>query len=295
MLRGPVGSILRGGRVQFTRQFGRSSRYTRHRAPFGSKKLFFAGVLTGGLLTYWYTSPPSAVIRSDASNSAIGIKVPEGVQLVQPETKTNPFPATFAADGEDYSLLGVGVRSVSFLGIQVYAVGVYIADQDKPKVKQLLGTVTYEELLDAEKSGPMISKLLNNGVRIDIRIVPVRNTDFGHMRDGFVRTTLANPRFKAEGSTDEFAEGLNELKRAFARKMAVPKNKIIHLNRGRDGVLNVTFYKAESENEGNMEHLGSVKMPLVSEFLFLQYLSGKKPSSESARQAAVKALAELTN
>lgn len=238
------------------------------------------------------TFPQKSVIRLDEPADPIA--------TVQPETKVDPFPVEITAStGQKYSLLGVGVRSVSFLGFHVYGLGIYINEDDKMLAKDLLSAAgsTAEErenaLLDPVEGGKHIAKLLTSGVRFMIRIVPVRNTDFGHMRDGFVRTTMAHPRFKAEGNNDEVGHGINELKRAFGRKRSVPKGRIMYLDRGADGTLSVYYYDATKERGHIPELLGTVSHPLVSELLFLQYTSGTKPSSESARRNAVKGLAAL--
>lgn len=204
------------------------------------------------------------------------------------------FPVSITRNGEKYSLLGTGVRTISFLSFKVYVLGIYIATRDKAKAKAVLGGSNEDELLDPDNGSALISKLLNSDIKFDIRIVPVRNTDFGHMRDGFVRTIMAHPRFKIEGNnSEEFGEGISEFKRVFSRKRNVPKHTILHLNRNENGTLSVDFYDAKDEVKVETEHLGTVSNPLVSELLFLQYLSGKKPSSESARQSAVKVLANL--
>jgi hypothetical protein len=222
------------------------------------------------------------------------------VETVQPDTKVDPFPVQLTvATGQKYDLLGVGVRTVSFLSFHVYALGIYINDDDRLVAKDILAQagVSREErekaLLDPNEGGEIMAKLLNRGVRFLIRIVPVRNTDFGHMRDGFVRTTMAHPRFKEEGNNEDVGHGISELKRAFGRKRTIPKGRILYLDRAADGTLAVYFYDALSENGHIPELLGTVSQPLVSELLFLQYTSGSKPSSESARQNAVKGLSAL--
>jgi hypothetical protein len=250
-----------------------------------------AGCLGFGLAGLFGGKP----VGLDASPKGLNFSIPSDVERVQPETKVPAFPKTFKSDGEEYELLGTGVRSVSFLSFHVYGLGIYVASKDRTKVRKLLGEgVSFEDLVDPEKGSELMTRLLNGGVSLDIRIVPVRNTDFGHLRDGLVRTTMAHPRFKTDGNNEEFGLGLSELKKVFSRKMSVPKHKIVHLNRDPDGVLNVTYFKADDETEAKEPmHLGTVKMPMVSELLFLQYLSGNKPSSESARENAMKGFAEL--
>lgn len=220
-------------------------------------------------------------------------------QFVQPETKVKPFPVTIERSGDKFQLLGAGVRSVSFLSLHVYAVGIYIAAKDIPRLSSVINVEKLHAqdlemaLLDPDSGSLIMHKLLNSGISLDLRIVPVRNTDFSHLKDGFVRTIMAHPRFKTEGNTEQVGEGINQLKRIFSRKRSVPKNKILHLTRDGRGVLTVTYYNGDSEAAADQEPLGVVTEPLVSELLFMQYLSGKKPSSESARKTSVNGLVKL--
>ncbi|THV06074.1 hypothetical protein K435DRAFT_744373 [Dendrothele bispora CBS 962.96] len=73
------------------------------------------------------------------------------------------------------SLVGVGVRTVSFLSIKVYSVGFY-ADLNNPKLK-----ITSEMTPDEK-----IAEVVRNSACV-IRIVPTRNTSFTHLRDAFIR------------------------------------------------------------------------------------------------------------
>ncbi|KAF9229587.1 hypothetical protein BS17DRAFT_771655 [Gyrodon lividus] len=78
-----------------------------------------------------------------------------------------------------HSLVGVGVRTVSFLGIKVYSVGFY-ADLANPKLHIPI-TATSEE---------KIQHIVRNTSCV-IRIVPTRNTSYSHLRDGFMRALTA--------------------------------------------------------------------------------------------------------
>ncbi|KUL90783.1 hypothetical protein ZTR_00194 [Talaromyces verruculosus] len=120
---------------------------------------------------------------------------------------------------EEYQLLGFGIRTVSFLSIQVYVVGVYVAKSDIGTLQRRLvhtgvqapavgagqpGTlgaaaaatslVSTERdalkklLLDPEHGEAAWTSILKEGnIRTAIRIVPTRNTDFMHLRDAWVR------------------------------------------------------------------------------------------------------------
>uniref|UniRef100_A0A093VF01 Altered inheritance of mitochondria protein 18, mitochondrial n=1 Tax=Talaromyces marneffei PM1 TaxID=1077442 RepID=A0A093VF01_TALMA len=121
---------------------------------------------------------------------------------------------------EEYQLLGFGIRSVSFLSIQVYVVGVYVAKSDIGTLQRRLvhagvqapsigaegqpttvgaaaaatSLVSTERdalkklLLDPEHGEAAWTSILKEGnIRTAIRIVPTRNTDFMHLRDAWVR------------------------------------------------------------------------------------------------------------
>lgn len=120
---------------------------------------------------------------------------------------------------EEYQLLGFGIRSVSFLSIQVYVVGVYVAKSDigtlqrrlvhtgvqapaveagQPKSVDTAAAATSlvsterdalkKLLLDPEHGEAVWTSILKEGnIRTAIRIVPTRNTDFMHLRDAWVR------------------------------------------------------------------------------------------------------------
>ncbi|KAF9786134.1 chalcone-flavanone isomerase-domain-containing protein [Thelephora terrestris] len=75
----------------------------------------------------------------------------------------------------DLSLIGVGVRKVSFLGIKVYSVAFY-ADLNNPAL-QVSQSATPEEKID---------HIIQN-TTCALRIIPTRNTSYSHLRDGFMR------------------------------------------------------------------------------------------------------------
>ncbi|EED19996.1 conserved hypothetical protein [Talaromyces stipitatus ATCC 10500] len=121
---------------------------------------------------------------------------------------------------EEYQLLGFGIRTVSFLAIQVYVVGLYVAKSDIGTLQRRLvqtgvqapnviaegqsgpagaaeaatSLVSTERdalkklLLDPEYGEEAWTSILKEGnIRTAIRIVPTRNTDFMHLRDAWVR------------------------------------------------------------------------------------------------------------
>ncbi|PLB46846.1 hypothetical protein P170DRAFT_438550 [Aspergillus steynii IBT 23096] len=173
------------------------------------------------------------------SPSVIRIQGQDGVEQVETGTSSVPqFPTTIklpktldtralspgdevpagaGVEEETYQLLGLGIRTVSFLRIQVYVVGMYVAQSDLPELQQRLVRTAVkppgepqvidapgatsatslvsterqqlrELLLDPERGDAAWDAILKtDGLRTAFRIVPTRNTDFMHMRDAWVR------------------------------------------------------------------------------------------------------------
>ncbi|KAL8762413.1 MAG: hypothetical protein Q9184_001580 [Pyrenodesmia sp. 2 TL-2023] len=191
-------------------------------------------------------------------------------------TRTLPYgigPAT--STSEEYQLLGLGIRKVSFLRIQVYVVGLYVAKSDLPKLQEGMvrafftssaqGDSTVSSattLVDHEKT--QLRKLLvesgkdgrgekmwdevlrGSGIKTVLRIVPTRSTDFSHMREGWVRSIQARSGAQGKGGVLEekdrvgLEESVAEFKGIFGGgRKGVGKGKVLMMSRGADGGLGV--------------------------------------------------------
>lgn len=271
---------------------------------------------------------------------------PEKIQLPSSlDTSISPSPPVSKAGDqipggptEEYQLLGLGIRTVSFLSIQVYVVGLYIAQADIPALQQRLirqavvpptsnssvgreGTVAatslvpaereelQKMLLDPERSEETWDQILQEGgIRTAFRIVPTRNTDFLHLRDGWVRSVTAKAqkaisRVKESGkdsasppesefSDESFGNSMGEFKTLFGggvRKM-VPKGQTLLLLRDRHGVLDSLVQPGKKEG---LLWLGRVEDERISRLLWMVYLSGKTVASEGARKSVVDGMMEI--
>lgn len=205
----------------------------------------------------------------------------------------------------EYQLVGLGVRTVSFLGIEVYVVGMYIATDDIAALQQNLikkiapGASTLvagekddlrKKLFDAEQSEEIWSDVLkNSSARTLIRIVPTKNTDFHHLRDAWVRHLTARARSDKEEFGDEkFGASVNEFKALFNRGN-VPKGKELLLSRDKQGKF-VAWY---DDGKVGAQRLGQVLDERISRGLWLNYLSGKTVASEPARKSIVEGIMEF--
>ena len=104
-------------------------------------------------------------------------------------TGVPPFPRTLVVDADRYALLGLGIRTVSFLRIQVYVVGFYVHEDDLPALRAAIRATRCDpaehepealrrRLLDPVEGEELWDALLSGGAqfRSAFRIVPTRNT-----------------------------------------------------------------------------------------------------------------------
>lgn len=273
-----------------------------------------------------------AVDQVDTGNSTVPF-FPTTIRLpaVSSATSNQAGDELSTSEGDEYQLLGLGIRSVSFLSIQVYVVGLYVAKADITELQQrLIRTAIHppvpeandaaaisgagadsatslvpperkqlrELLLDPERGDAAWTALIKeNGIRTAFRIVPTRNTDFMHLRDGWVRGITARAQQKpAPGATApseyqdaEFGSAMGEFKALFGggQRKSVPKGQTLFLLRNAHGALDALF---QPTPEKPIQWMGRVADERVSRLVWLNYLAGKKVSSEGARQNIVEGL-----
>lgn len=260
------------------------------------------------------------------------IRLPVGSPLSETPT-SSALPASASAQArqqdEEYTLLGHGVRTVSFLRIQVYYLGIYVrtidlAELQRRFVIQAAGnesatslippekTKLKENLLDDQASQATWDVVLRGqGIKSAVRIVPVRNTDFGHLRDGWVRgiTTQTQDaarralQEKREGpgeyDDDKFGQSVGDFKALFQGRGKAPVGSVMVLTKDEAGTLSLSYQDAPSkeQREGGVpvarQDLGRIVDERIGRLIWLVYLGGKNVSSEPARKSVVEGVMEL--
>ncbi|KAH7311533.1 chalcone-flavanone isomerase-domain-containing protein [Stachybotrys elegans] len=206
--------------------------------------------------------------------------------------------------GTEFTLVGLGTRTVTFLGFEVYVMGFYVATQDiaqlqkylVSKINPMATTLIPSEkdalrkaLRDAAEGEETWNAILNDaGCRSLLHITPVRDTDFHHLRNGFVRAIAARSQHNPNFSDEAFGAAMQTFKQMFNRGK-VQKNKDLFLLRDGQGKLSVLF----DDGKGAKELLGTVAEPRVSTLLWLNYLAGSKVASEGARQNIIEGVMEF--
>ena len=95
----------------------------------------------------------------------------------------------------DLSLIGVGVRAVSFLRVKVYSVAFY-ADLDNPSLRVRFcfvphySVLTHKQIPQSATPEEKIDYIIQN-TTCALRVIPTRNTSYSHLRDGFMRALQA--------------------------------------------------------------------------------------------------------
>ncbi|KAJ1328923.1 Chalcone isomerase like [Microdochium nivale] len=243
----------------------------------------------------------------------------EGRELVPTGNSTiQTFPRTIdlhlgaqgaqeKVNGVDYTLVGLGVRTVSFLSIQVYMVGYYIATQDiaalqarlVKEINPIATTLVANEkdelrqaLLDPVQGEKLWGEILRDvRPRSAFRIVPIRDTDFHHLRDAFVRAVQSRSQLApAEYADEHFGAMMKDFRAVFNRGKFPKKQELLLV---RDGRGHLTVTHDATGTGAARETIGEIPEERITHLLWLNWLAGSKVASEPARQNIVAGIMEF--
>ncbi|KAL7421407.1 Altered inheritance of mitochondria protein 18 mitochondrial [Cryptotrichosporon argae] len=234
--------------------------------------------------------------------------------------------------GAGLELVGLGVRTVSFLRVKVYSAAFYAERAVLDALDSLEGfrvrpssadathalcsrdegwdesemrdgneaanssiqTYTPAHLLTPptpdgpQMTGEALVRRLLYASAVAVRIVPVRSTDFAHLRDGFTRALLARQKLArargelSEADDERLATSMQALKAAFPAG-SVPKGKALLLVSS-NGSLQISY-------EGRT--LGTVDDAWVACELVMAYFADKDVISPKLKDDVARGLAEV--
>ncbi|CAG58445.1 uncharacterized protein GVI51_D02673 [Nakaseomyces glabratus] len=221
-----------------------------------------------------------------------------------------PFPVVISRPtyplSTKYDILGSGIRSVSVLTFKAYALGIYIARQDKPKVAQVFDSTFMSKnfidmdenkshaenvkiaLDDPEKSRILIDNLLDSNIRMVAKLTPIKNASAKLLKEGIIKNVQMHP--DASKNKETLAMGIKEVEEAIKIKGPVPKDDDFLMELLADGSLKFSYYNRRKDI---VNELGTVHQPLVGKYLFAQYLSGSNPVSPGTKDQCAETLASL--
>jgi hypothetical protein len=167
------------------------------------------------------------------------------------------LPKEIEINGQKYQLLGLGARTVTFLSISVYVVGIYLP------VSTALDQFSSTADIALQDQWALV-------------LAPVRGTNFSHLRDGFVRTLVAD--VSPSKSTPELHQqqmsDINHFKGLFPQKI-VTKGQLLILNRQKNS-LSLTL---------DGELIDTVTSNWIPQSIALAYLRESKPVSPLAQKS----------
>ncbi|KAG1114990.1 hypothetical protein G6F42_014055 [Rhizopus arrhizus] len=183
------------------------------------------------------------------------------------------FPINLNTDNEWKRLIGLGVRAVTFINMNVYVVGMYMKSEDIGELRKLDGWKDFDKskfLQDTE----LAEQFLDQPYALSIRLVPTRATNTQHLRDGFLRLLMQRMKDQdmSEDEEREVLKAIQEFKSNFV-SMRVKKDSEFIFTKTKEGGLKLVY-------EGR--DFGTVQNPWLAKNFFMAYLNPKAPSSEAA-------------
>ncbi|KAI8353722.1 chalcone isomerase [Mortierella sp. GBAus27b] len=208
--------------------------------------------------------------------------------VIDPDSKAE-FPLYIRSeDGSPARLLGLGVRKITFLKVQVYVVGLYlkVSDLDDHDSRfRAMPEVQKFQRTDQASADTTFRAIVQTPIELILRIQPVRNTNGPHLRDGFTRnlTQAAKEQKLSEVENEEAMQGIMEFKNLFP-KGNISTNQALLFRKSPDGTLTVQL---------DGEELGTTRNTWVIENFFFGYLQGNRPISDKARDSISQGIQEL--
>ncbi|CEI91757.1 Putative Chalcone-flavanone isomerase [Rhizopus microsporus] len=207
------------------------------------------------------------------AGACLALQEPTSAEAPDPASKLS-FPIFLNTGNNEWKkLIGLGVRTVTFLQMHVYVLGLYMKTDDIESLKNLDGFKEFDrqKFLENEE---MANNLVDQPYDISIRLVPVRATNTQHLRDGFVR--LFMQRLKTQSLTEdeerEVLKAIQDFKSKFVN-MNVKKHTEFIFTKTKEGGLKIVY-------EG--KEWGTVDNKWVAKNFIMGYLSPISPSSEAA-------------
>jgi len=219
-------------------------------------------------------------------NIAFADALPENVEsetTEEPESGVHIPTYITLHDGTKTRLIGLGIRTVSFLKIKVYVVGMYISEDD---IDVLKNWKRYDkEKFMSENDESMALSILDLPIVMAIRIEPVRNTNGHHLRDGFTRaiTHRMQDGFMSEEDAENVLKSIKELKAKFPKSVVKAGTALI-LKKEKNGTLIIEY---EGKNMGIVNNIWLTKN------IFMSYLAAKNPISQKAKRNIADGFDEL--
>ena len=245
--------------------------------------LISSGVLVGaGLLA------GNQYIYADAAVSEI-----VSIKDTKVKQDSNVEPATgiaFPSTLDDQTLLGMGVRQVTFMYFNAYAIGLYADNSTLSSIlkkSRWAQEYTKDKIIKASpESKWFLSDLLSPGHTLTLLVKTARTTDAPHLRNGFVKflTNRLSTEKLPEEEKKKVLEALDTLRAQFPSGTFKQGNQIL-ITRLPSGFLHMSF----PENGGSFV----IQNARVAQWFFEGYLTTNRPISPPFLNSVAEGLERL--
>ncbi|KAL1920394.1 uncharacterized protein VTP21DRAFT_771 [Calcarisporiella thermophila] len=207
--------------------------------------------------------------------------------VMEPESKT-AFPTYLKLhDGSHVQLLGLGVRCITFLQFKVYVIGMYMNAKDLINLRERSEKWKKfsKELFLTDES--FAESLIEQPVKVTLRIASIRSTNGAHLRDGFTRSLLQRMHEQDKDLTEEdeadIVNAIRDFKALFPKTTIRPGEALVFVKEV-DGSLTI---------EHDSKILGRVQNAWLAKNFIMAYLNPEKPISEPARRSIAEGLEDI--
>ncbi|KAF9428119.1 hypothetical protein BGZ76_002058 [Entomortierella beljakovae] len=235
------------------------------------------------------TTAVVGVVSWQLGNTLVEAESPVKPYVVIDSDSKTEFPLYIRSeDGSPARLLGLGVRKITFLKVQVYVVGLYLKESDLNDHNsrfRILPEVQKFQQHDRVSSDIAYRAMIQTPIEMVLRIVPVRNTNGPHLRDGFTRnlTQAAKEQKLSEPENEDAMDGIMEFKALFP-KGSINTGQAMIFRKLPNGTMTISL---------DDDILGTVQNTWLIENFFLGYLKGDNPISEKARESISQGIQNL--
>ncbi|KAJ3153869.1 hypothetical protein HDU89_008734 [Geranomyces variabilis] len=251
------------------------------RSPHAVGTALFAAVTAAFLI--FGTHAVHADAPPDLPNPAVD-------SVEEPVTK-KPVPKTLSLvyDGRPhvFHLLGLGVRQVTFLNISVYTVGFYLDSRSMDALRKRAATFAPFTSAPEKKLEDVVEPLIRGNSEVSVRVVPVRDTDGPHLRNGFMRILTGRMGHESATLSESDRQAILEAMDVF--RAAFPTGNV---KKGEEFVLTKTAGGALRLQHKGVE-IAYVRNRWVAERLMEGYLREKKAIAPKLRKSVAAGLQAL--
>ena len=213
----------------------------------------------------------------------LDVAQPDPPKTAPSGTSVPDFPVyrSFLSHNGLFELLGIGIRKVTFIGVEAYVLGLYVPRSTISKI--------YDLPISTDNRDEVFKDIITKS-NMAALIVPVRNTDLAHIRDGFIRSAIARRNVEIKELNMSPQEAL-AYRDAIDEQLKVFKDRMPHQKLKKAEQL-ALITNAESKDiilEINGEELCSWDGSCVKDLrrlIFGAYLVGNKVVCEDARKTA---------